>query len=243
MKDNEEPKELRQNLTDSAVAAGRGVANLVPVVGPFLAEVIGSTIPHQRMDRVAKFAIELEGRLDSFGRNLMETQLSNEEFAVLLEEGLRQAAGSTSDERRSYIASLIVNGLTSEQTEYAESRHLLRILGEVNDIEVIWLRSHRVMTFGGDETFREMHKEVLEPVFATLGSTPDELDKHALQESYKEHLAQLGLLEPTYRTDIKTRIPEFNSITGAMEVSGYRLTLLGELLLREIGLGKDEPAT
>ena len=243
MTDNEEPKELRQNLTDLAVATGRAAANLVPVVGPFLAEVIGSTIPKQRMDRVAKFATELEGRLDSFERDLMETQLSNEEFAVLLEEGLRQAAGSTSDERRSYIASLIVNGLTSEQIEYAESRYLLRILGEVNDIEVIWLRFYRVPTIGGDSTFREKHKEVLQLGIPNLRSTPDERNKYALRESYKEHLAQLGLLQPRYRTDMQTRTPEFNSITGAMEVSGYRLTSLGRLLLREVGLGEDEQDT
>ena len=243
MTSGEGPKELRKNLTDMAVATGRGVANLVPVVGPFLAEVIGSIIPNQRMDRVAKFATELEGRLDSFDRDLMEIQLSNEEFAVLLEEGLRQAASSTSDERRSYIASLIVNGLTSEETEYAESRHLLRILGEVNDIEIIWLRFYKVPTFGGDSTFREMHKEILEPVVATMGSTPDELDKSALQKSYVEHLAQLGLLEPRYRTDIKTRAPEFSPFTGAMEVNGYDLTGFGRLLLKEIGLGEDEQAT
>ena len=242
MADNEKPKDLRQNLTDLAVAAGRGVANLVPVVGPFLAEVIGSTIPNQRMDRVAKFATELEGRLNSFERDLIETQMSNEEFAVLLEEGLRQAAGSTSDERRSYIASLIINGLTSEQIEYTESKHLLRILGEVNDVEVIWLRAYKVRTFGGDSTFREMHKEILAPLVATMGSTPGELDKSALQNSYKEHLAQLGLLRPMYRTDMQTRTPEFNRSTGAMEIQGYQLTGLGRLLLKEIGLGEDEPA-
>ena len=171
----------------------------------------------------------------------MKKLLSNEEFTVLLEEAIRQAASSTSDERRSYIASLIVNGLTSEQTEYAESRQLLRILGEINDIEVIWLRFYRVPTIGGDETFREMHKDVLEPVFATMGSTPDERDKYALQESYKDHLAQLGLLQPRYRTDMQTGIPEFSRSTGAMKITGYELTLLGELLLKEIDLDEDEP--
>ena len=62
MTNSEKSKELRKNLTDLAVATGRGAANLVPFVGPFLAEIIGSTIPHQRMDRVAKFAADLEGR-------------------------------------------------------------------------------------------------------------------------------------------------------------------------------------
>ena len=241
MTSEKDSRELRQNWVDLTAAAGRGAAGLVPLIGPFFAEVIGVTIPKQRLDRVVQFVTELDRRLESAERKVLEQQLSSNEFSDLLEEGFRQATHSLSDERRSYIASLIINGMNSEQIDIAESKHMLRILGEINDIEVVWLRAHTVWLRAHTvaTTFREKHKEILS-VFAHFGSTQREIDKVALQKSYKEHLAQLGLLTPRYRTNMQTQTPEFDSFTGAMEVQGYYLSSLGTMLLREIGLGEDE---
>ena len=240
MTNEKEPKELRQNWVDLATAVGRGVANLAPIVGPFFAELIGVTIPKQRLDRVAKFVFELERRLETVEKELFEEQLRNEEFTDLLEEGFRQASHSLSDERRSYIASLIINGMNSEQIDIAESKHVLRILGEINDVEIIWLKYHEVVLTGEREAFQEKHKETLMEVYAHSQSTPGELDKEALQKSYKEHLTQLGLLTPWFRMDTETRTPKFDRVTGATEVENYVIKDLGRLLLKEIGLREDE---
>ena len=216
--------------------------NLVPIVGPILAEIIAVRIPSQRVDRIAKFAEELERRLSTLEKGWSETQLENEEVIDLIEEGLRQATHSLSDERREYIGSLIVNGLSSDQISYAESRHLLRILDEINDIEILWLRFYLFPFLNGEEEFRNTHEEILTHIVATASSTQDMVDKAALQKSYSEHLAQLGLLERRYRTGNQPNIPEFNSWTGAMEVSSYETTRLGRILLKEIGLGEREEA-
>jgi hypothetical protein len=209
---------------------------MVPFAGSLLAELAGTIVPNQRIDRIAKFAEALESKLSNLEQDFVRSQLTNEHFTDLLEEGMRQAARSLSDERREYIANLIASSLSSEDIEYIESKHLLRILGEINDIEVIWLRFYLVPTIGGDEEFRRKHESILEPVIATLGAPPEIHEKAALQESYKEHLTQLGLLQHRYRTDIKTRTPEFDRFTGAMEVQGYQITPLGRLLLRHVGL-------
>ena len=243
MSSNSEHEDLKSRLADYSVAATRGAANLVPIVGPVLAEVLGVVIPQQRIDRIAKFAEELERRLSSVEINMLKSQLNNGEFTDLIEEGFRQAARSLSDERRQYIASLIINSLSSENISYAESRHLLRILDEVNDIEIIWLRFYREATMGGDKEFWETHKNVLEPVpVAAYGSSQETLDKHTLQESYKEHLFQLRLFERRYRMDHNTmdhntKEPVFDEWTGTQKVEGYEITSLGRLLLKEIGLG------
>ena len=234
------PDDLNSGFVDYSVAIARGVAGLVPIVGPLLAEVVGVIIPRQRIDRVAKFAHELDLRLNSVKKSLLELKLNDDDFTDLIEEGFRQAARSLSDERRSYIASLVVNGLTSDDIDHSESKHLLRILNEINDIEVVWLRFYLVPTIGGDESFREANKNTLELVRAHYGSSQEVIDKETLQNSYKEHLSQLGLLEKRYRVDSKTELPKFDSFSGAMEVQGYRLTGLGKLLLHEIGLGKED---
>ena len=114
MNSDSEHEDLKSRLVDYSVAATRGVANLVPIVGPVLAEVLGVVIPQQRIDRIAKFAEELERRLSSVEMNILKAQLNNGEFTDLIEEGFRQAARSLSDERRQYIASLITSSLSSE---------------------------------------------------------------------------------------------------------------------------------
>ena len=241
---NREPSTdiLKSKLFDYSVAAARGAANIVPIVGPIIAEIIAVRIPSQRVDRIAKFAEELERRLSNLENGWSETQLENEEVIDLIEEGLRQATHSLSDERREYIALLIVNGLSSDQMTYTESRHLLRLLDEINDIEIIWLRFYHLAETSGGQDFRNTHEEILTHIMATVGSTQDIVDKETLQKSYSEHLAQLGLLERRYRTDLQTKMPAFDSWTGAMEVSSYETNGLGRMLLKEIGLGEKEEA-
>ena len=117
---------------------------------------------------------------------------------------------------------------------------MLRILGELNDTEVIWLRFYAVLTIGGDKEFREQHKKILDRPPAYIGSPPETHDKLALQESYQAHLAQLNLLSPRYRKDIQTRQPEFSTFTGAPELQGYDITGLGSLLLRHIGIHPEQ---
>ena len=154
MNPSDEPKELKPNKVDYGVAVMRGTVDLIPYLGPTIAEFIGTIIPNQRIDRIAKFAAELDRKLERLEKTLSDAPFNDEEFADRFEEACRQAAHSLSDERRSYIATLIANGLSSEEIAFAESKHLLRILDEISDVEVVWLRSFRYPTIGGDKEFR-----------------------------------------------------------------------------------------
>ena len=131
-----------------------------------------------------------------------------------------QVARSLSDERREYIATLVANGISSERIEYSESKYLLRMLNELNDVEIVWLRFYLDPVFGRDQEFTEKHSNILEPVAAHLRSTQKEIDKATLQKGYKEHLVRLGLLEKE-------------------ESKSYKITQLGRLLLRETGFSHE----
>jgi hypothetical protein len=221
---------------DYVVSAAKSALGAVPFVGSLLSELAGTVIPNQRIDRIVKFAEALEQKLARLEHDFVRSQLTNENFTDLLEEGLRQAARALTEERRDYIASIIVNGLTSEDIEYAESKHLLRMLGQINDVEVIWLRFYLEPTIQGDMEFRQKHDAILEPIHAYIGCSQETLDKDSLQQSYKEHLTQLGLLERRYDIDMKTKEPKFETTTGKQKVRGYQITSLGRLLLRQIDL-------
>lgn len=230
---------LQSNTSDYVALAAKGALGTVPFVGSLLAELAGTVIPEQRIDRIVKFAQALEKKLLNLEEEFIRSQITNEQFTDLIEESLRQSARSLTDDRRNYIAAVVANSLSFRDIEYIESKHLLRILGEINDIEVIWLRRHANTFMKGDDEFREKHKNVLEIAVTTFVSSPEEVKKKVLQESYKEHLVQLGLLKRRYKVDTKTKALKYDTSTNTPQISGYVITPLGKLLLQQIDLEPD----
>jgi len=231
--------DLKTKAIDYVAAGTKAALGAVPFAGSLLVEIAGSIIPNQRIDRIADFAQKLQERIAHLEEAAVTAELNDEEFTDLVEEALRQASRATSDERRAYLASLTANSLSSGAVEHAESKHLMSILGELNDIEVLWLRLYCRPTLGGDEEFRTLHADVFEPRYATMGSPQDELDDATLQRSYRDHLLRLGLLKQHLRTS-RDGTPEFDTSTGQPRVSYTEASSLGRLLLRSIGMIEEE---
>lgn len=234
MNQDEQSNEITSNRSDYVAFAAKAALGAIPFVGSLLVEIAGTVIPNQRIDRIARFAAILEQRLGDLERDRVRAYLTDENFTDLVEEGLRQAARSTTDERRQQIAAIIESSLTAADVSFIESKHLLRILGEINDIEVIWLRFYLDPMLDGDEDFRAKHKDVIGPRVATIGSKPSEVDQAIMQDSYKAHLEQLGLLRARHKIDSRTKLPEYES-GGQPKILGYEATPFGRLLMRQLG--------
>lgn len=225
------------NAIDLIAALTKASVSLFdPNLGPYLAELVGMVIPNQKVDRLIKYVAELDKRLTHLEKEPLPAQIQDETFTDLMEEGLRQAARSISDERREYIASLVANGIASTEIEYHESKHLLKLLGELSDIEMILLRFYLNTEFGRDEEFREKHQNVISPISRSTGQDQIVNDKRAIHDSYKDHLSQLGLLIKKIKTEHKTGQPVIGKWSGIFDVAGYQITPLGRLLLRRVGL-------
>lgn len=235
---NNASNEAEINKTDLLVSAAKSIVGIAPFAGPLLVELVGTFIPNQRIDRLTKYVNELDKRLSNFEKEILTEEMRKDDCIDLFEEGFRQATRALSDDRRRYIASVLGNGLSNENVSYIETKHLLQLLESLNDAEVIWLRFYLNPEIAGDNDFREKHKNILETVTAVIGSSQDEIDKEALQSSYTDHLERLGLIRPHYRIDRKTGMPEFDSFSGKQKVSYHDTTILGDLLLRFIGLHK-----
>lgn len=236
MGDETKSRSLLPTTNDYVSAGARAIVGAAPFVGSLLAEIAGAVIPNQRIDRIAKFAQALEDKLGDIDQVLVRTKLADENFTDLMEEGLRLAARAVSEERREHLTAVLANGIKAGDLDFLESKHVLRLLGELNDAEIVWLRFYLVPTMGGDEDFRGRHKEALEPVRATLASPQEVHDKEALQKSYRQHLVRLGLIEPIYEYNQSDERPEFDYFTSAQKVSRYEITTLGKLLLTRIGM-------
>lgn len=227
--------QLNSSSSDYVVSAAKGVLGAVPFVGSLLSEIAGTIIPNQRVDRIVKFAHELDERISEIEKNKILANLNNEEFTDLLEETLRQSARSTSDNRRAYLAEIIVNGIKSEDITFAESKELTKLLGELSDIEIIWLRFYQNANIGGDEEFRNANKHILERVTPLINGPREVVDKASIQNRYRKHLIDLGLVVP-HISKGRDGKPEFDAFTGDFKINYHQISPLGDLLLRWIGI-------
>lgn len=226
---------LENNKNDLITSAAKSVLGIVPFAGSLLSELVGNLIPNQRIDRLTKYVKELDEKLSKISSEKITSLIENEDFLDLVEEGFVQASRAITDERRKYIASVVTNGITDEMIQLHESKYLLNILQELNDTEIIWLRYYLVPTIGGDEEFRNKHKNILDHVQTYIGVDNETLSKSAIQKSYTEHLERLELIDQKIRFDRSKGIPEYDT-SGKPKKSYTNITTLGRLVLKQIGL-------
>lgn len=231
--------DLDINANDILASTLKASVSLFPVGGAFISELVGTILPQQRMDRLVNYARALNSKLDQLPSDLLNKLKQEPEFVDLIEESFIQASRAISETRREYIAATVSNGITNEAIEIAESKYLLRLLSELNDVEVIWLRSFVLET--SQETFNDQHENVLRKQYAFAGDTLMQHKGAAFQDSYVEHLEQLGLLDRRIQFDRKDNIPKVSRSKGKLEMSSPRLTTMGTLLLLQIGLLSNPP--
>lgn len=189
----------------TAAWAGVGLAAAgEPLLAPLVAKVVGWLIPGQRRERLINFVKLLDQQVAALGSKIedVEERFQSEEFVDLFEEAATQAARALSDDRREYLANLLALTLTEEEMIHARSKKLLLLLDELTDQEVIFLHSYFLLAEDRAkwEAFQEKHADVLAPASASRPAPVDEVDEHALQESYKATLVSKGLLKQQGRS-------------------------------------------
>lgn len=203
---------------DRAVAVARAVAGMVPVAGPLLAELITEVVPGQRQERVEDWLRHLAERLAKLEEKDLHARLREPENVALFEEGAHQAARSVSEERRRHLAMLVADGIAAARRDYLESHRVLRLLGELDDAEVILLAGHLRKNRHSD--YWDRHGDVMRGLAVHMGSSREEIDLSAVRKAGQQHLLRLGLLEERSRGRSTT----------------LEITSLGRLVLRRVGL-------
>jgi hypothetical protein len=231
---------LDKDKIDFVKSATKSIVGAIPIAGSLLSELIENLIPNQRIDRLTKYIRELNKRLEKIPIQRINSSLGDDGFIDLFEEGFVQASRAISDERRQYIASIVVNGISNESVSFQESKFLLKILDEINDIEIIWLRFYLNPLRDSDKVFRNKHSNVLTKILPSANDENEVFQKAAFQKSYQGHLERLDLVVHKIRVDRKSGLPEFDKNTGKPKISYTEVTVLGKLLLLQIGLTSDK---
>lgn len=217
----------------------KGGLGIIPGVGGLLAEVAGQFIPQQRIERLEDYARHLSQRLDQTDERLLREKLEDPERIDLFEEGALQSARALSPERQDYIASVVARGITGDEKMRIEAKRMLKLLREIDDDQIIILAG-KLRRNEGDQDYQERHAAIITPPRVHLDSPRGELDKDALFELARMELVRLGLLAPTFKSLKKGEQPEFDQKTGMMKQQSRRLTPLGRMLLRHIGLAAED---
>ncbi len=227
---------------DIVTIFSKGLLGAVPFVGPLAAEIVGATIPNQRLDRIESYLIKLDSKFKKSDYENVKKRIKKPEYVDLFEDSLIQASRALSEERKEYIGALLKNSLTSDELSYIEYKRLLSLLGEINDIEILMLISQRFNTMGcsspESDEFWEKHRDILQEPPAHMGSSQEEINKHTIYLAHKLHLVNLGLLKPRFKKPRKGEIPEFDEKTGMIKSSGFDSTSLGRMLVKVIDQGE-----
>lgn len=228
---------LGSNRVDYAVSALKGLLGIAPVAGPILAEVIGTIIPNQRIDRLAAFVEKLAAEFVAEGRVLAVEHFSRQEQIDLFEEGALQSSRALSTERLEYIAKIVTFGLSGELKAQIEAKRLLNAIRTLDDDQLVILSSYLRRNVVDDE-FNERHVNILYP---PRYHGEDDFDGDTTFEFARSGLHALGLIAHHFVRPRKGEPPEFDERTGMLKSSSTMLTPLGRLLLRRIGLaGQDD---
>lgn len=200
-KENQHPP-LGDTSTAKALRIGASVAGAVPFAGAFIQTVLTETIRNVRADRVEDYIRYLQDQIDELK---LKIAIDKPEGLDLFEEGLWQSARAFSDDRKKYIAELVVKGLQETGLEQQETRHFMRILEQLDDRQIILLAEYHPAnspTAGNVQgtSFHEVNWNVVQP-----GHTVEDILDHTgreeaqrgarLNEIMRRHLSSLGLLE------------------------------------------------
>jgi len=207
MSDKLENRELQNTRIDYLLTAFRGVVGALPF-GGLVAEAVGAVIPRQRIDRMADVVQKVSAKLEDLEANLeiIEQRFKSSEFIDILEEAMLQAGKAMSEERRQYLANMLVHGLTETNLNHERAKKLLNILQEVSDPEVIVLRFASFITGPEKTHFFKLHEDVLREPAVNMGAPVELHEQRALQDAWRRHIFQLGLTtnEQPGRGDITT---------------------------------------
>lgn len=215
------------------VALTKAMLSLVPL-GSLFSELLTEFIPMQRRSRIEKYLHALELKLEGMSKEAFAKKMADPQATDLFEEGGIQSARALSDERQHQIASVVAIGLTGDEVGTLQAKRVLKILSELDDLQILILSSKLEKNMHNDE-FWEKHRKAVAGPTLYMKASKKEIEAAAIHNAARNELKRLGLLVQRFRSVRQGEIPELDEKTGMLKASSVDLTALGRMLLVHIG--------
>lgn len=224
-----EIKQLKDNKTDRLVQVLNATFGEIPFVGGVFVEFISSVVPNQRTDRIVEFIRLLDEKLNKHEQEIFQSRILNEDFSGLFEDIIESALRSIGKERKQNLVEVLRAGLKSDKEAINELRLIAKTLKELNDVEVIILKSKSIRTANEHSEFYQKHKSVLDSQYLFVGSSREDEKRHYMYKGYIYHLVSLGLIDTQY--EIKEDKNSFNDQSDfKVNPKDYKITEFGKLI-------------
>ena len=225
--------DLRIKAIDQIVASAAGIAGAIPLIGPTMSELLFTTVPGLRQQRIVDYARLLESRLALLEEEVRDKILKIEANLDLLEAGTWASARAISSDRIEYIANLVSNGLGLEETDVIRNKRLLTLLDEIDDDAFVLLKAYGDSYANGS---RDAWDNVKRPDPVHQGSNQQSVDENNLYQAGIAKLVRVGLLNE--QLVLKDKMPVMDPPKKAFKTR-IVISQLGRLLLRQVGQPTD----
>lgn len=188
---------LQSNRLDKLVATLKGSLSLLPF-GSLVGEILGASIPKQRLDRFLDTIRRLDEKLQALRADVdaVRARLESPEFAPVVEETVAQASRAFSEERRERLAALLASGVSQESFDRSRHLTLLRLFDEITDEEIVMLTFAAMLPGRAERrAFAERHGQIVIRAATAIGGPAPPRAQAGLHEYRKKRLVRLGLLE------------------------------------------------
>lgn len=160
------------------------------VVGTFLSALHG-----RKVERCCRFVEVLAERLNSHGKEPPIDLAADPDGPIrLFEHGWHAAAEAPTINRAEQIAHLVANSLSSGGIDVLADEHLLRVLGELGNLEILILVGLGLSPVEQDAHWRK-HRASLAVPLVTRFSEREDRKRAAVFESCQSRLVRLGLVD------------------------------------------------
>jgi hypothetical protein len=241
----EELPDIRKKGIDTLLGFTKAGLSIIPIAGPFIAEIIGNIIPNQRLERVTKYLETLKLKLDSLeGESIISQLNSNRNMLLLFEHTIKYSSETNSEDKYDYYSEFIIKALHDKTTEQIQKERVLNIISELNEIEIILLIYFSLRpTIGMKNTFIESKKDLLFPEPRTLNEPLESGYSYDFMQQYIENLERYKLLRRNIEVDRNTKNLKIDEISGDLKRSSPEITILGDLVVSFIGGDKIKSLT
>jgi hypothetical protein len=211
-------------------AFGPTAALLGAIAGPILGEVLASTLPNQRLERVITFVRIIRSK---FSDAEIENFLKIPEKISFLEEGLYAAGFTPHQDRLMRISNFIASGISKNDFELDKESHLLNIIKNISDTDFIILNYYKLKDEYNDNNilnYKQKYPDIF-PRKSQVGENPKiQYEIKFNLEGRKRYLSSLGLLF-VLPTNINRPNPKMVGLNSSEDLRKYELDILRDQLI------------
>lgn len=137
----------------------KGLATMIPGLGGTLTSVwsdIESIQAKRKQERLEEFYIKLKDEVEVLKEQINSTYTKHTDFLDVFELTARYIVNERTEEKRILFRNIFVNSITKSDCSYDKTEKYLRILEQMNSIELLILK-----VLSNPKKFNELHGEII----------------------------------------------------------------------------------